>query len=78
MEMNYCYIGRLFKAETGVSINQYYMKLKVNQAINLLHTSELNISQISDRLNYPNPYYFSKVFKKITGMSPKAYKKHMY
>lgn len=76
--MNYSYISRKFKEETGFSVNQYYMKLKINQAINLLHTSDMNMTEISNQLHYPNPYYFSRVFKKVTGMSPSEYKKHMY
>jgi len=76
--MNYSYLGRLFKQETGTTINHYYLKLKINLAIQLFQTTNLNISEISERLHYPNPYYFSKVFKQITGMSPKEYQKQLY
>lgn len=76
--MNYSYISRQFKKETGIPISQYYMKIKVNQAINLFYTTNMNISEISDKLGYPNPYYFSRVFKKVIGMSPTEYKQHMY
>lgn len=78
LDMNYSYLGKLFKSETGTTINHYYMELKVNEVIKLLKTTNLNLSEISDKLNYANPYYLSKCFKKVTGMSPRDYKNHLY
>jgi AraC family transcriptional regulator of arabinose operon len=78
LNMNYSYLGRLFKSATGVSIQQYFKRLKVQKAIQLMESGTLNISQISDLLRYPNPYYFSRVFKQVTGFSPRDYQKHLY
>ena len=75
LEMNYSYLGRLFKKETGMSINKYYLKLKINLAIQLLYSTNMNISQISEHLNFPNPYYFSRVFKQVTGYAPVNYQR---
>ncbi|CAM3886593.1 MULTISPECIES: AraC family transcriptional regulator [Paenibacillus] len=78
LNMNYTYLGRLFKSTTGTTINQYYKKLKVQKAIELMQSDSLNISQISEMLQYPNPYYFSRVFKQVTGLSPKEYRQQLY
>ncbi|MGG1554013.1 helix-turn-helix transcriptional regulator [Paenibacillus ferrarius] len=78
LNMNYSYLGRMFKSVTGVSILQYYKRLKVQRAIQLMESASLNISQISELLQFPNPYYFSRVFKQVTGFSPKDYQKLLY
>lgn len=78
LQLNYSYIGKRYKAEKGMTINQFYSKLKVQKAIQYLEEGSMNISGISDKLGYPNPYYFSRVFKKVTGLSPKEYGKQMY
>ena len=76
--MNYSYIGKCFKEETGQTIHQAFDRLKVERAKHLMVRGEMNISQVSQALGYPNPYYFSRVFKKVTGMSPRDYRKQMY
>ncbi|WP_246354138.1 helix-turn-helix domain-containing protein [Paenibacillus phytohabitans] len=43
-----------------------------------MRTSSYNVSEISEALGYPNPYYFSRVFKKVLGESPSSYMKHLY
>lgn len=78
LNMSYSYLGRLFKSETGTTINRYHMELKVREVINLMQTTNLTLSQISDKLNYPNPYYLSRIFKKVIGMSPRDYKHQLY
>lgn len=76
--MNYSYIGRKFKSETGKTILEAYQELKIRKAIEMLTFETLNISEVSDILGYPNPYYFSRVFKNVTGLSPRDYIKQMY
>ncbi|WP_281885267.1 helix-turn-helix transcriptional regulator [Paenibacillus sp. YYML68] len=78
LSMNYTYLGRLFKSATGLTINQYYRRLKVQRAIELMQDATLNIAQISERLQFPNPYYFSRVFKQVTGFSPREYREQGY
>ncbi|WP_341282799.1 AraC family transcriptional regulator [Paenibacillus sp. FSL H8-0537] len=43
-----------------------------------MRNSTLNISEISAQLGYQNPFYFSKVFKKVFGESPSSYMRHLY
>jgi len=78
MNMNYSYLCRIFKKESGTTINRYFNELKIQKAIELLKSTDLNVSQISDKLNFPNPYYFSRIFKKVTGFPPSELKNHMY
>lgn len=67
------YICTLFKEETGYSIMNYYTKKKIDLAKKILRESLLNITQVSDYLNFCNPHYFSHVFKKYVHMSPREY-----
>lgn len=78
LEMNYSYMGRKFKGETGKTIVQAHQELKVRKAIDMMLSSHMSISMVSEQLNFPNPYYFSRVFKKITGVSPSNYLEQMY
>lgn len=66
-------ISHLFKKNSGMSINQYIEKLRLDEAKWLLKHSELSIIEISDSLGFCNPAYFSYVFKKNFGVSPRNY-----
>lgn len=67
------YLCTLFKKHTNVSIMQYYMQMKIQEAKRLLREKNYNITQISELLNFNNSHYFSHVFSKLTGMSPREY-----
>jgi AraC-like DNA-binding protein len=64
-----------FKAETGMTPVEYITKLRVNEAKKLLSGSSLNVAEVSSIVGYENPLYFSKVFRKVVGISPSTYKK---
>lgn len=64
---------RKFKNETGVTPLQYKNKIIISRAIELLETTNLNISEIAHMLGFEDSLYFSRVFKKETGVSPKKY-----
>lgn len=78
LELNYSYVSAAFRKQTGQSIIQVHTKLRMNKAIDLMRNSSMNISQISERLGYDNPYYFSRVFKKTLGEPPSSYINHFY
>lgn len=69
------YLFRIFKAKTGKTIIEYYLELKIARAKQLLRESELSIKEISELLAFNEPNYFSKTFKRITGLTPTAYKR---
>ncbi len=64
-----------FKAITGKTIMQYYIELKINQAKIMMRELQLNNTQISDRLGFSSPQYFTRVFKQMTSMTPGDYKR---
>ena len=71
------YLNNLFKKNVGYSIIQYYIALKVKEAKNLLKEG-FSISEISDKLSFGSPNYFSKVFRKHVGVTPSEYKQSIY
>lgn len=71
------YICTLFKEETGYSIMNYYTKKKIDLSKKILREGLMNITQISDYLNFCNPHYFSYVFKKFVHMSPREYQRSL-
>ena len=58
-----------FKNATGISIMQYFTKLKIDKAISLITETDLSFRSISEKLAFSSPEYFSKVFKKEVGLT---------
>ena len=52
---------------------EYFFRLKVEAAKEMIRMSQLNFTQISERLGYSSIHYFSRQFKKTTGMTPSEY-----
>jgi two-component system, response regulator YesN len=69
------YISKLFKSETGLNITDYINEYRINKAKELLIQGKNNISAIAQETGFSNFSYFSFLFKKITGKSPRAFKK---
>ena len=67
--------NRLFKAKYSLTPYQYFQKMRIDIAKNLLENSDMTIEDISYRLNYTDRNYFSLIFKKITGYPPVSYRK---
>ncbi|KAB8139442.1 helix-turn-helix transcriptional regulator [Gracilibacillus oryzae] len=76
--MNYSYLSSLFKKHTGKSITQYQNEILIEHAIQLFKNENYNVSEVSDRLAFSNPFYFSRVFKKVTGVAPTTYLERIY
>ena len=63
-----------FKQVTKVTPMQYIMSLRINNAMNMLDTTKYNVTQIAMAVGYDNSHYFSRLFKKYTGMTPLEYR----
>lgn len=68
------HVSHLFKDETGSSIIQYIIARRLREACQLLSTSDLPIAHICNQVGINNTSYFSQLFKKNIGMSPKDYR----
>lgn len=66
---------RFFKDHLKCSPQEYIRKVKVDKACNLLDHSTLTIDEISEFCGFSDRFHFSKVFKKVKGISPAEYKK---
>ena len=66
---------RNFKHCTGSTPMQYILSKRIYNAEILLHDSSYNITEISEIVGYDNPLYFSRIFKKVKGLSPSEYRK---
>ncbi len=67
------YLCQLFKNETGQSILDYHIALKLKEAKYRIREGRLNLTQIAEALGFSSLGYFSRLFKEKTGMSPSAY-----
>lgn len=71
------YGSKLFKKETGVSFKNYIIQKRIDAAREMLHDTELPVNTIADKVGYGNYSYFTRLFKKVTGMTPVEYR-NMY
>ena len=68
------YLSKLFHEQTGNTLAAYAIQVKIKHAKQLIRDGNLNFAQISDKLSFDNPQYFSRVFKRVTGMTPTEFK----
>lgn len=68
------HFSSLFRKATGMSPIDYFIHLKMQKACQLLYLDRNRIKAIAMQLGYDNPYYFSRLFKKYIGSSPKEYR----
>jgi len=68
------YFSRFFKEETGENFIDYLTRVRITEAKRLLKEQKLSIKEVSYHVGYNDPNYFSKIFKKVTGLSPSGFK----
>jgi len=75
LHKDYTYLSKLFSAKLGVTIEKYFIHLKIEKAKELIEAGQLNFTEISYDLGYSSVNYLSSQFKQITGMKMGDYKK---
>ncbi len=70
------YLSSLFIKKTGVKFTAFLNDLRIGYAQKLIDDGNKNISDVSTKCGFSDSFYFSKVFKKITGHSPSSYAKN--
>lgn len=72
---DYTYLANTFSEVKGITIQQFIILHKIERVKELLLYDELNLTEISYKLNYSSVAHLSNQFKKVTGLSPSFYKK---
>lgn len=68
------YLSTVFRKETGMTVTDYINKTRIRQALILLNTTTLSIGEIAARCGFGDANYFSRIFRKLQGQSPKSYR----
>lgn len=68
-----CYLSHHFKRRTGMTLQEYISRKKIEQAIGLMRFSPLTITQIAERTGFATLQSFSRAFKRITGSAPSQF-----
>ncbi len=78
LHLSAVYVGALFKQHQGVSMLSHMHKVRICAAVELLKNLSLSITEISTQTGYITPDYFTKMFKKATGMAPSEYRNMLF
>lgn len=68
------YLSRIFKKETGYTINEYLIQVRIEKAKRLLHRKDLRVTDVADAVGFDDQSYFTKVFRRMVGTTPLKYK----
>jgi two-component system response regulator YesN len=71
-----CYLSRIFKQNLGCTLMEYLTQIRVENAKMMLRNPKYNITQVAEESGFEDPGYFTRVFKKIEGITPSRYKHH--
>ncbi len=78
LELNRSYFSDLFRKRIGKSVRDYLIEYRIDKAKDMLLHTNYNISEIAFSVGYNDYYGFIKSFKRITGFTPKGFKKRYY
>lgn len=70
------YLMHLFKEDVGMTFNQYLTKVRIDKAIEMMQSGNYKVYEIAEATGYKDAAYFSHIFKKVTGYSPKKIMSH--
>ena len=69
-----CYISRLFKKELGINFVDYLNGIRMEKARELLRDPRYKTYEVAERVGIPDAHYFSRLFKKVVGLTPTEYR----
>ncbi|MDD2710542.1 MAG: helix-turn-helix transcriptional regulator [Verrucomicrobiae bacterium] len=67
-------LNRLFRKHLGMPPNAFLMKKRMDRAASLLHSTSLRMGEVGQVVGMPDPFYFSRLFKKTYGMTASQYR----
>lgn len=70
------YLSQVFKAETGIGINEFIRNVRLRHAKMLLSHTGYKITDIAEMVGFSNNQYFTTLFRKMTGVTPKEYREN--
>ncbi len=70
-------LRRLVHKISGYPLHEYIHRLKIAEAKHLLLNTDAKVKELAEKLGYKDMFYFSRIFKKITGVSPRDYRKSL-
>jgi two-component system response regulator YesN len=74
---NETYLSHIFKVRKGITPNKYITQLRIEKVKELMKSSpDTSLRNIASMVGYEDAFYFSRVFKDATGLSPSEYIKH--
>lgn len=78
LQVGYSWFRKVFKSYTGISPGQYCIQLKIDKAKAMLADPSLSVKEIAYNLKFESSFYFSKLFKEKTGITPTAYRQRQF
>ena len=69
------YLSKIFKKEVGTTVTDYVMTCRIHRSLPLLATSKLQVQEIASFVGIPDYNYYTKIFKRFIGCSPREYRK---
>ncbi len=69
------HFSNIFRRRTGASPVEFFIHLKIQRACQLLDTTSQSIFEVARAVGYEDPYYFSRIFRKVMAISPSQYRK---
>ncbi len=74
--INASYLSALFRRETGETVTDFVNRRRVELAVHLLSTTGLQVQTVAQHCGFADVHYFTKVFKKLTGETPRQLREH--
>lgn len=73
VQLSPAYLSRAFKGITGYSIIEFFNKMKIDKAKELIVEGDIKIKEVAQSLGFTDEFYFSRIFKRMTGISPSEF-----